>query len=133
MGKTDRTTTALRPAQLGHRRVDARNADRTTVTWFTWRHLRCKVLETPHWGVHGSTFLRLDIIAPRDTPVPITTTGSLAHGIAPDELAAAGGAVAFLTAWMDREAKGKAYQRAEFLWRQGDLLDPLALDDDREA
>jgi hypothetical protein len=133
MRKKDRTTTALRPAQLGHRRFEARNADRTRTTWFTWRHLRCKILETPNWGANDWTFLRLEIIAPRDTPCPITTTGYLAHGVDAAELAAAGGTVSFLTAWLDREAAKKPYQKAEFRWRQGDLLDQLTLEEDREA
>lgn len=49
-------------------------------------------------------------------------------------LSAAGGAVAYLTAWMDREATTKRYRKMEQLWRQGDLLDRLALtDEDRDV
>lgn len=66
--------------------------------------------------------LQLELIAARDTPCPLTSTGYLAHFLDESELAAGGGAVAFMTAWMDRAAATKAYQRAEFLWRQGDLF-----------
>ena len=50
-----------------------------------------------------------------------------------DELAAAGGAVAFMTAWLNREALTKRYQKTENRWRQGDLLDRLALDKDERG
>jgi hypothetical protein len=97
----------------------------TTVTqrqtcWFTWRHLRCKAEEIQY--PQGWTVLRLDIIAARDTPDPLTKTGTLSHAIRPDELAAAGDPVAYLTAWMTRNARTGTYQKAEFLWRQGDLF-----------
>ena len=113
MSKKDRTTTALRPAQLGHRRFEARIADRTRTYWFTWRHIRCKVMETPNWGPHGWVLLRLEVVAARDTPVPITATGYLGHGIDGEELALAGGAAAFFTAWFDREATKRSYKQTE--------------------
>ena len=78
--------------------------------------------------------MQLHVIAARDTPCPITTTGYLAHQIGAEELADAGGAVAFFTTWMNREAATKRYQLMEFRWRQGDMIDQLALtDEDRDA
>lgn len=133
MTKRGQTTTALRPAQRGLAGFNAHRRDRTTIHWFTWRHLRCKLHETAHYGITGWTLLQLEVIAARDTPCPLTSTGYLAHGIDATELTEAGGAIAFVTAWLDREAEAKRYQRSEFNWRQGDLLDQLALGDDRKA
>lgn len=114
-------TTALRPVQRGHTGF-AHYADRTTTRWLTWRHARLKVLETPNHLNHGWTLLRLEIVGARDTPLPITTTGYLECGVSADDLTAAGGVAAYLVAWMDQEAPSRAYQKAEFLWRQGDLF-----------
>ena len=134
MSRRSTDTTSLRPAERGLERFNRHRQDRTVTHWFTWRHLRCKVQETRHYLSHGWTMLQLEIVAARDAPCPITATGYLAHHLDEAELARAGGAVAFLTAWMDREAQGKPYRRAEFLWRQGDLFDRVNLDDEsREA
>ncbi|HRD74661.1 MAG TPA: hypothetical protein PK264_01795 [Hyphomicrobiaceae bacterium] len=101
--------------------------------WFTWRHLRCKVVEKPcDLGDHD-TLLELHVIAARDTPVPITTTGFLAHFLSTAALTGAGGPTTFFTTWMDREARSRDYQLAEFLWRQGDLFDRLVPDEGRDA
>jgi len=125
MKRSNRSSTSLRPAQRGLRGFNRHREARTVTHWFTWRHLRCKVVETRHYLSHGWTMLQLEVVAARDTPCPITATGYLAHFIDEDELAAAGGAVAFLSAWLDRAAATKAYQTAEFRWRQGDLFDQL--------
>lgn len=125
------STTILRPAERGLAGFNQHRQERTATHWFTWRHLRCKLQVTPHYLRHGWTMLQLDVVAARDTPCPITATGYLAHFLDQDELAANGGAVAFLTAWMDRAAATKVYQDSEFRWRQGDLFDRLALDEGR--
>ena len=119
------TTTALRPAQRGLVGFNSHRLDRTTTHWFNWRHLRCKLQETPHYLRHGWTMLQLEVIAARTTPCPLTTTGYLAHGLDADELVRHGGAVAFMTAWMDREAANRPYQEREFRWRQGELFNAL--------
>ncbi len=128
MSQRDRATTSLRPAQRGLEQFNRHRRDRTTTHWFTWRHLRCKLQETAHYLSHGWTMLQLEVIASRDTPCPVTTTGYLAHFLDADELRAAGGATAFMTAWMDREADSKAYKALEFRWRQGDLFDHAGIE-----
>ena len=111
----------------------SRRRSTTALThWFTWRHVRCKVVERPRYFGDCDTLLELTVIAARDTPVPITSSGYLVHFMATAALEKAGGPVAFLTDWMDREARTKAYQEAEQRWRQGDLFDQLVLGDDRE-
>lgn len=51
-----------------------------------------------------------------------TATGYRSHFLDAGELAAAGGPSAFVTAWNDREAQNKAWSKAEFAWRQGELF-----------
>lgn len=107
-----------------------RGASTTALThWFRWRHVTCKVVERPQYMGDCDTLLELHIIAARHIPVPITSTGFLAHFMATAALNNAGGPVAFFKDWMDREAKDKRYQKAEFLWRQGDLLDHAGIDE----
>lgn len=134
MSRRPSDTTSLKPAQRGLTPCSRHRQGPTVTHWFTWRHLRCKVQVTPDYLGQGSTMLQLEVVAARDTPCPITTTGHLANFVDATELARSGGAVAFLTAWMNREAQAKAYQQAEFLWRQGDLLYGIGLEDEsREA
>ncbi|MGE0701167.1 MAG: hypothetical protein AB7O57_18880 [Hyphomicrobiaceae bacterium] len=132
MSNPNRNSTVLRPAERGLERFNKHRQERTVVHWFTWRHLRCKLQETRHYISHGWTMLQLEVIASRDTPCPVTTTGYLAHFLDAAELARAGGAIAFMRTWMDREASAKAYQAIEFRWRQGDLFDHAALREDAE-
>jgi hypothetical protein len=129
MTNPNRNATSLRPAQRGHSDFNKHRQDRTTAHWFTWHHLRCKVSETRHYIRHGWTMLQLEVVASRDTPCPITTTGYLAHFLDEDELVRAGGAIAFFRDWMDREAQSKAYKAVEFRWRQGDLFDHAGIAD----
>ena len=89
--------------------------------WFTWRHIRCKILLTPNAPWHGSMQLEVTPICARDVPVPITSTGYVARCVAPETLAQAGGPIPYLRVWMDREAATKAYKKAEQRWRQLEL------------
>lgn len=100
-----------------HRRKSAKAKLR-----FTWRDVTCTVTSTPNYINDGWTHLELRVLTPRGAPLPITETGYLSHFIDAGELAAAGGAVALFTAWLEREARTKRWQRAEQRWRQGDLF-----------
>ena len=100
-----------------HRRKSAKTKLR-----FCWRDVTCSVTCTPNYINEGWTHLELRVLAPQGAPLPITRTGYLSHFIDADELAAAGGAVAFFTAWLDRDAKTKRWQKTEMRWRQGDLF-----------
>jgi len=130
MSNPNRASTVLRPAQRGLDRFNGHRQERTTVHWFTWRHLRLKLEETRHYTRHGWTMLQLHVIAARDVPCPVTATGYLARFIDEEELDMAGGAVVFMAAWLEREAQTKAYRTAEQRWRQGDLFDHAGLAED---
>ena len=49
---------------------------------------------------------------PKHAVLPITETGYRSHFIDTEELSLAGGAVSFVTDWLDREAITKKWQRA---------------------
>lgn len=131
MNRRVNASTVLRPAERGLTNFNAHRHDRTAAHWFTWRHLRCKLQETQHYGQHDWTLLQLEIIAARTTPCPLTTTGYLAHGLTTDDLRQSGGAVPYMTTWLNRAAATKAYQQREFHWRQGDLFEPRPLEGHR--
>ena len=58
---------------------------------------------------------------PKHAVLPITETGYRSHFIDTEELSLAGGAVSFVTDWLDREAVTKKWQRAELEGAQLEL------------
>ena len=90
---------------------------------FTWRHVTLSVKHTRDYLASGQSHLELSVVAPKGCPLPITDTGYRSHFIEAAELEAAGGPVAFIKAWLDREATSKTYKAAEQRWRQGDLFE----------
>ena len=87
-----------------------------------WHAVTCHVLHTRDFMSPGWTQLEIVVVTPKGAPMPITETGYLAHYIDAAELVAAGGPVAFFTAWLEREAATKRYAKAAARWRQLPLL-----------
>ena len=84
-----------------------------------WRDWKLAIRQSfPDYAGEGRTHLEITVKSPAGAPIPITDTGYRSHFVATDELAAAGGAVAFVAAWLDREAGTKAWSQTEFQWRQ---------------
>lgn len=84
-----------------------------------WRDWKLAIRQSfPDYAGEGRTHLEITVKAPAGAPIPITDTGYRSHFVATDELAAAGGAVAFVTAWLDQEAATKAWAKTESQWRQ---------------
>ena len=98
-----------------------RDMRRSTLA-FTWRDIALKIRVTEDCWSPGQTQLELSIVKPKGAPVPITSTGYFCHYVNAELLAADGGAVAFFTDWLEREARTKKWQQTEFLWRQGELF-----------
>ena len=92
---------------------------------FAWRGFRLRARHTPDYVNTGWSMLELFLVAPKGAPLPITSTGYAAHFLDEDELKAAGGTITYLRNRLDREANTKAWAKAEFAWRQGDLFDRL--------
>ena len=70
----------------------------------------------------GSDHLEIESIKPAKAPLPITETGYRSHFMNALELIAAGGPVTFVTAWLEQDAKGKAWTKAATANTQGDLF-----------
>lgn len=124
MARPSKSRSAKRAARVSSVAADARKRARGTSSsaTFTWRHLALRVKHTPNYINQGWSHLELGVVAPKGAPCPITSTGYLSHFMDEDELACAGGAVAFFTAWLDREARSKLWAKIEAKWRQLDLF-----------
>jgi hypothetical protein len=87
----------------------------------TWRHAQLEVRHTPDYLGEGSHHIEVIVKAPKGAPIPITHTGYRSQFVEREELKAAGGAVAYVRDWLDREARQKAWEAIEFKWRQLEL------------
>jgi len=70
----------------------------------------------------GQDHVEITSLRPRAAPLPITETGYKSHFIAAIDLINAGGPVTLVTAWLDAEARSKAWQRLANTKAQGDLF-----------
>ena len=70
----------------------------------------------------GQDHVEVESLAPKKAALPITETGYRSHFLAAPELINAGGPVNFVTAWLDRAAKGKEWQKRQTVRQQGDLF-----------
>jgi len=96
-----------------------------TVTWthpITGKPRSLDLVHTRDYLQHGNDHLEIRSIKPRDAPHPLSATGYLSHFVDARDLAAHGGAVRFVTAWLAREAKTRAFIAAEQKRLQGDLF-----------
>lgn len=89
---------------------------------FTWRNVTAHVAVTRNYRIEGWTVLDIRVTSPPHGPLPFAVDGHRHHGLEQAELDAAGGVLAFLAAWADREAGSPAYAIALAKWRQGDLF-----------
>ncbi len=103
--------------------------ERTIITaTIEWRGITLTVTYEPHWlGIEDEVglavaCLRIEAIAPRRAPLPITQTGYRSHFTSPDVVAAAGGHVAFVIDWLDEAAKSPKWRALEATARQLSLF-----------
>lgn len=89
---------------------------------FTWRDVTAHVAVTRNYRIEGWTVLDIRVINPPNGPLPFAVDGYRRQGIEQAEIDAAGGVLAFLTAWAEREAGSSAYAIALAKWKQGDLF-----------
>ncbi len=88
----------------------------------TGQTVRIRIIHAREYLFASSDHLQIESIAPEKAPLPITGTGYLSHFISPIALADAGGAISFVTAWIEWETKGKAWTKAAATKAQGDLF-----------
>ncbi|CEJ87877.1 conserved hypothetical protein [Hyphomicrobium sp. GJ21] len=89
---------------------------------FTWRDVACRVEHIRDWRIDGWSRLVIKVVHPRGAPLPFTENGYHVHELDEDNVAAAGGVVTYLIAWMDRDAVHSRYAIALARWKQGDLF-----------
>jgi hypothetical protein len=87
-----------------------------------WRDITCRVRHTPDYLSKGWSHLEIMVVKPKSAPLPISGTGYRSHFLDVELITKAGGPVVFFERWLDSEATTKAWARADFKWRQGDLF-----------
>lgn len=99
----------------------------TTREIFTWQGLSIEALYTPHYSesyhrVYGYALAHLQISAAGRASLPISETGYRSYFERADAIAAAGGAVAYVRAWLDHAAQSPAWVEAQEQARQMSLF-----------
>ena len=84
--------------------------------------VRIRITHARDYLSSGSDHLEIESIKPPKAPLPITETGYRSHFMNALELINAGGPVTFVTAWLDQDAKGKAWTKVATAKTQGDLF-----------
>ena len=121
---------ARKPGQptAGDRVPIGGNAPRKTRYEIEWQNpvgnqrITIRITHARDYLALGTDHIEVESIKPSKAPLPITETGYRSHFIAPLELINAGGPVTFVTAWIEQEAKGKAWTKAATAKAQGDLF-----------
>ena len=83
---------------------------------------RIRITHSRDYLVIGQDHVEVEALAPKKAALPITGTGYLSQFLTALELINAGGPVTFVTAWLDREAKSKVWQKRQVVRQQGDLF-----------
>jgi hypothetical protein len=114
-------------ARLAHEPIGGNSPHKTRheIDWVnpvTNGTVRIRITHGREYLFASSDHLQIESIAPEKAPLPITETGYLSHFISPLALANAGGPVAFVTAWIEQEAKDKIWTKAAAKKAQGDLF-----------
>lgn len=104
------------------------NAPRKTRYEIEWQNpasnetITIRITHARDYLAQGTDHIEVESIKPARAPLPITETGYRSHFIAPLELINAGGPVTFVTAWIEQEARGKAWSKSTTAKQQGDLF-----------
>ena len=69
-------------------------------------------------SAYDTAHLEIESIAPERAHLPITETGYRSHFTSPDTVAAYGGPVAFVEAWLETESQAPDWRREEQQRRQ---------------
>jgi hypothetical protein len=101
------------------------NKARFEIDWLdpvTGKSVRVRVIHSRDYLGQSQDHIEVESIVPKKAPLPITETGYRSHFVSPLELINDGGPVTFVTAWLDREAKGRDWQKRQAIRQQGDLF-----------
>ena len=84
--------------------------------------VRIRITHSRDYLGQGQDHIEVESLMPKKAPLPITESGYRSQFVSPLELVNDGGPVVFVTAWLDREAKGKDWQKRQAVRQQGDLF-----------
>ena len=101
------------------------NKARFEIDWLdplTGKSVRVRVIHSRDYLGQSQDHIEVESIVPKKAPLPITETGYRSHFLPPLELLNNGGPVTFVTAWLDREANRKEWQKRQVIRQQGDLF-----------
>lgn len=83
---------------------------------------RIRITHSRDYLIAGQDHVEVEALAPKKAAMPITETGYRSQFLSALELINAGGPVTFVTAWLDREAQSKDWQKRQAVRQQGDLF-----------
>lgn len=101
---------------------------RKTRYQFDWQEpvshatITIRVTQSRDYLVAGTDHIEIESVKPKRAALPITETGYRSHFMPALELINAGGAVTFVTAWLNEEAAAKPWQKRQRTRQQGDLF-----------
>ncbi|MGO4134653.1 hypothetical protein ACEQ6A_08840 [Rhizobium brockwellii] len=78
-----------------------------------WQGMAISIRHVANWSNTGFDHLEIQTVEPDRAPLPITETGYRSHFLHGSDLEAHGGAIAFVKAWLDHEAKSEAWKIAK--------------------
>ena len=91
-----------------------------------WNGVSIEIRWEPNWLNINAGFdaahLEIESIAPERAPLPITETGYRPHFTSPDTVAAHGGPVGYVEAWLETESQAPDWRCQEQERRQLSLL-----------
>lgn len=90
---------------------------------FTWHGIDIEVRYQPDWLTSFIAHLDVTSLKPERAALPFTETGYRSHFLDPGIVEAAGGPIAFVTAWLDEAAKDDEWRERESQTRQLSLFD----------
>lgn len=96
--------------------------NRPTTYKILWRDIHIVIRHELDYLWKGTSHIEVHVVRPKRAAIPITESGYRSHFIPTLELINAGGSVTFVTAWLNREEKSKAWKERDFKSRQGDLF-----------
>ena len=99
-----------------------KSSSKTASATLLWRDVTCRVKHTPKY-FDDRDMVEIRVVKPKNAVLPITTTGYRCEFVSPKSLATVGGAIAYITALIDAEAKTKRWQKQDFERRQLRLFD----------
>lgn len=76
-----------------------------------WQNMAIRIRHVSGWSGTEMDHVEIQTIEPESAPLPITDTGYRSHFMHGEDLAAHGGPIAFVLAWLEYEAKTEKWRK----------------------